>query len=248
MLLTLTVPALSTHSETGTTISESQSCHKKCYKAYRSLIGDLSQDFVLSTPASHRDTADVICSSQKCSECEFCDIGLGSRFPILSLQNVELNGAVNTGARIRVGEVEARTCADCQRYLDTCMWSDEREMAYRYPRDEDERPYPLHVTDHQRTLRCELSLCTAGPMHCGVNGACERRICKDLAARAGLLEPARILECKDCVESWVGCLHDRCIPPSLDASADRLPSPDCFKKNNTQCQQHSWQELNAVLA
>jgi hypothetical protein len=247
-LLTLTVPALSTHSETETTIAESQSCHKKCYKAYRSLIGDISQDFVLSTPASHRDTADVSCSSQKCSECEFCDIRLGGRFPILSLQNVELNGAVNAGARIMVGEVEARTCADCQRYLDTCLWSDEREMAYFPSRDEDERHYPLHATDHQRTLQCELSLCTAGPTHCGVNGACERRICKDLAAGAGFLQPARIPECKDCVKSWVGCVHDRCIPPSLDAFADRLPSPNCFTEINTQCQQHSWQELNASIA
>jgi hypothetical protein len=249
-LLTLTVPALSTHSGTETTIAENHSCHKKCYKAYRSVIGDLSQDFVLSTPASHRDTAGIICSSRNSSACEFCDIGLGGRFPILSLQKVELNGAVNAGARMRVGDAEARTCADCQRYLDTCMWSDEREMAYRHPRDEDERPYPLplHVTDHQRTLRCELSLCTAGPTHCGFNRTCKRQICKDLAARAGFLQPARILKCKDCVKSWVGCVHDRCIPPSLDTFADRLLSPNCFKENNTQCQQHSWQELNAAIA
>jgi len=245
--LPFTVRALSFSSLFGVRGSEQQTCDRSCYADYRSLMGDAAEDLVLPSSLSHRNTADDLCSDQECSECDFCDVGLTGRFPILSLQNVELNRIANAEARKSADNAEVKTCTDCQLYLNNCERPHEREMAYNPPWHELAPPYPLHTTDHQRTLQCELQLCTDGPVHCGVNGACERQICKDLADRADLLELAHTMECEDCMKSWVRCIHDRCIPPTLDALADSLRSPNCFK-NHTQCQQQTWQEINASLA
>ena len=245
--LPFTVRALSLSSLFGVRGSGKQTCDPSCYADYRSLMGDAAEDLVLAMTSSYRNTADDLCSDHECSECDFCDVTLTGRFPILSLQNVELNRIANAEARTSAGEEKVTTCTDCQLYLNNCERPHEGSLRYNPPRYQLATPYPLHTTDHQRTLQCELQLCTAGPLHCGVNGACEREICKDLADRAGLLEPAHTIECKDCLKSWVRCIHDRCIPPTLDGLADSLRWPNCFK-NHTQCQQQTWQEINASLA
>jgi hypothetical protein len=140
--------------------------------------GDAIEDQILQHHKSHRSTVGLICAKKHCSECEFCDVSPTGHFLVVSLQSVELCSMVNAGARTRVGEAEASTCAGCQHYLDNCEQSSGRDVGYQYqPRRFDDEPsYPTRETDYRRTLQCELWLCTASSTHCSFNGDCELRM------------------------------------------------------------------------
>jgi hypothetical protein len=203
--------------ETSTTITK-QRCNVGRYSTYRNLMGDTIDymDWVQES-FSHQNTADDLCVIDQCLGCPFCST-------IPQADEAATIAQTNTEARIKSENGEAISCMDCQSYLSECQRTS-------YPNED--------VTSTQKAfLACELALCNSGPLHCRTGGECECRICKDLLA------PNQAPDCNVCFKPWIECIHDLCLSPTHDAYADRPASLNCYKQDQAQCTQYSWQELS----
>jgi hypothetical protein len=200
--------------ETGTAIL-TQRCDVACYSTYRNLMGDTIDHMNwVQESFSHQNTAADLCVLKKCSGCPFCGT-------IPQADEDATSAQTNAEARIKPEDGESISCMDCQSYPSECQQTSHS--------NED--------ANDQAILTCELALCNSG-LHCRAGGQCERRICKDLLA------PTQAPDCKDCFKPWIECIHDLCLSPTHDGYADRPASLNCYKQDQAQCTQYSWQELS----